>query len=137
MPRVREIMEKNVASVAPSASIMEVAQRMREGGIGAVIVCENGKLRGVVTEERIISGIVASARNPKHEDAASLMCNDIPQVPPGADIVDAAKMMASHGVRLVPVVQNRKYLGMLTVEDLFKESPTLAVMVMTHSIHKG
>jgi CBS domain-containing protein len=131
MPKVSEIMRKHIASVAPSASVTEVAQKMRDYETGAVAVCDNGKLRGIITERNIVLRVVANNRNPSKEQAASLVFADWPKIPPGADIAEAAKVMASHGVQTLPVVQNGKLLGILTLDDLIRETPALAVMVMT------
>ena len=130
MSTVRDVMKQNVATVSPSATIKEVAQIMRDSAIGVVPVCENGKLRGVITKENMINRIIAGSSKSKYRSAASLMSNDIPKISLGTNIVEAAKVMARRGVHYMPVVQNGKLLGMLTIEDILRESPALAVMIM-------
>ncbi|MBM3131487.1 MAG: CBS domain-containing protein [Chloroflexi bacterium] len=131
MAKVEDIMTSNVASVVPSAPIVEVALKMRESGLGMMPVCENGKLRGMISERSIISNVVAFARNPKREHARTLMYNGGPRIQPGCDIVEAAKLMAIHHVHCLPVVQNGGQLaGLLTLNDIIKENPMLASMVL-------
>ncbi len=122
MTKVEDIMTSNISSVTPSTPILEVARKMRDSGSSTIPVCENGKLRGLITEKSIVAKIVAAGQNPKREQAASLMVNGIPKIPYGCDAVEAAKIMANHGVRYLPVVQNGgKLAGMLTLDDLVKE----------------
>ena len=137
MVKVKEIMERNIASVCPSASVTEAARKMRDSQTGTVIVCENGKLRGIVTEERIISEIVAGDRNARRESVGSLMLNQLPKTTPGTEIAEAAKLMAIHGVQMLPVVHNGKLKGILTLDDLIDESPALAFMVFSKSTANG
>lgn len=134
MARVEEIMLRNVASVSPSAPIIEVAQKMRDCGIGTIPVCENGKLRGMITERSIVSKTVAYAHNPKRERAKSLMSNNGPKISLGSSTTDAAKIMATHRVCCLPVVHNGgKFVGLLTLNNLVNESPALASMVLARA----
>ncbi|MFO8010919.1 MAG: CBS domain-containing protein [Dehalococcoidia bacterium] len=130
MKRVEEVMERNPVTVCPSASIIEVARRMKEHNLQMILVCENNKLRGVITEGDIISGIVASARNPRRQEAKSLMQYDGPKISPGDDLLSAAKLMARHGTHYLPVVQNGKMKGLLTLDHLVNESLAAASLVL-------
>jgi CBS domain-containing protein len=137
MPRVEQIMKNNITTVTPAAPIVEVAQKMKDYGQSTIPVCENGKLRGIITESTIVSRIVASAQNPKREYARSLMTNGIPKVSLGCDIVEAAKIMAKNRVHYLPVVQNGgKLMGILTLDDLAKENIALASMVLARTDEK-
>jgi len=134
MAKVEEIMANGCCFVAPSTPITEVAKKMRDSGMSAIPVCEKGILRGLITDRSIISKIVASGNSPKRERAGALMTNEGPRIPCGCDAVEAAKIMANHGVRYLPVVQNGgKLVGMLTLDDLIKESMVLATMVLATS----
>jgi len=138
MAKVEEVMTKNITPVSPSTPILEVAQKMRDSGLGTIPVCENGKLRGLITEKNIVTRVVASGQNPKRERASSLMVNGGPKVPLGFDVVDAAKVMASHGMYYLPVVQSGgKFAGILTLGDLVKESMVLASMVLATTEMNG
>ena len=138
MAKVEDIMTNNFSPVTPTTSIFEVAQKMRDTGLGTMPVCENGKLRGLVTEESIVTKIVASGQSPKQEHAESLMISGGPKIPYGSDAVEAAKIMANHGVRYLPVIRNGgKLVGMLTLDDLVKESMVLATMVLATSKGNG
>ena len=131
MTKVEHVMSSTITSVSPSSPIIEVAQKMRDFGISTMPVCENGKFRGIITDSSIVSKVVASAHNPKREHARSLMINGMPKVSIGCDIAEAAKIMARNQVQYLPVVHNGgKFVGLLTLDDLVKESLALASMVL-------
>ena len=131
MSKVSEVMQKDVFSVTPTTSIVDVARKMRNYKAEIITVCENGKYKGIVSREDIISCIAAANHSPKQKSAGTLMHNGVPKISPGTDIIDAAKIMAKHESQHMPVVQNGKLLGILTLDNLLYESPALAVIVMT------
>ena len=137
MTTVAEILGPNRLCVSPSTLISEVARKMRDYGLELIAVCESGKFRGVVTEKEIISRIVVSAQDPKRKHVESLMINDIPKVSPGAEVMEAAKIMASHRITYLPVVQNGRFFGILTLNNLAKGSLAAAAVVLSHWAETG
>ena len=133
MKKVQEIMDSNPITVSPSATVIEVARKMTKHKLAMIPVCENGKLRGVISEGDIISNIGASSQNPKRREARSLMHNDLPKVSPGVDTFSAAKLMARHQVHYLPVVQNGKFKGILTLDHLVGDSLATASLVLDHT----
>lgn len=133
MWKARDIMVKNVVAVPPSTPIIEVAQRMSRSGMGVICICHNGKFRGVITERDLVAGTVASARNPKREHASSLVNNHYPMISPGAELLEAAKVMVDSAAQVLPVVQNGRLLGLLTLDRLIRESPAVAAMVLCNN----
>ena len=134
MARVLEIMKRDVPSISPSASIVEAAQKFRDCGIEILPVCENGKLRGIITERDIVIGIVATASDPLIEPARLVMNNHQPVISPGDDIMQAAKVMVNHGVRVVVVAKNAELLGLLTLDDIAQESLAIAALVFSKTL---
>ncbi len=131
MLKVRDCMTAEFVSVPPSTPVIEVAHQMKISGTGFIPVCDNGKFCGLITEREIVTGIVAAAIDPVSEPARSVMNSYCPAISPGKDIIQAAKVMADHGIRVLPVVQSRRLLGLLTLENLICENLTLAAMVLT------
>ena len=134
MAKVEDVITNKVSPVSPSTSITEVAKKMRDSRQSIVPVCENEKLRGIISEKDIIYNIVASGQSAKKECAGKLMTNGSPKVSYGCDVVEAAKIMANNGMNYLPVVQNGgKFVGILTLNDLIQESIVLASMVLATS----
>jgi CBS domain-containing protein len=128
MLKVRDVIAKEFVSVPRSAPIGEVARKMKDLKTGAVPVCDNGKLRGIITERDIVTGVADIASNLSNLPTRLLMNNHHPIISPGEDILQAAKVMVNNGVRVLPVAQNGKFLGLLTLDDLARESMALAAM---------
>ena len=95
-----------------------------------------------IMEDTIIASVAMNTHNNKKQSAKALMQNNTPKISPGIDIIEATKIMANHNVQNIPVVQNGQLLGVLTLKDLFNESPALTVMVIAKGTtnnhhHKG
>jgi CBS domain-containing protein len=133
MWNAKDIMVKDVVAVPPSTPIIEVAQRMSKSRMGVICICHNGKFRGVITERDLVAGIVASARNPKREHAGSLVNNHYPMISPGTELLEAAKAMVDSAAQILPVVQNGRLLGLLTLDRLIRESPAVAAIVLCNN----
>jgi len=132
VPKVKDIMTDEVVSVAPFTPVIDVAQKILTSRQWVIPVCDNHELKGVITERDLVVSIVATARDPVRVYAGSLMNNHLPTISPGEDIWFAAKLMAENAVRVMPVVDNGKLVGMLTLDNLARESRALAALV----IHK-
>ena len=134
MTTVKEVMMSEVTSVTLSTPVVEVAQRMKMSSTSTIPVCENGKFRGIITERDIVIGIVATGRDPGATPASSVMSKDLPTISPNDDLWKAVNVMADKGIKVLPVVQDGKLVGLLSLVDLTKKSPALAAMVFSRSI---
>lgn len=128
MLKVKDVMTSEVISVGPSAPVIEVARQMLASRQWVIPVCDNSKFRGVITERDVV-GIIATGCDPVTEPASSVMSNHPSIMSPGADIMEAVKVMLNNGAWVLPVVRNGKLLGLLTLDDLARESLTLATVL--------
>jgi len=129
MAKVRDIMNTEAIFVPPSAPIIEVAHQMKIRGTGVIPVCDQGKFRGLITERHIVTEIVANAIDPVVESAGSVMSKHQPVISPDEDIMKAAELMINNNVQVLAVTQNGELLGLLTLEDMARESLALAALV--------
>ena len=107
--RVSELMSRVTVTVAPEDSAACAARLMDRHSVGALPVCgQDGRLRGIVTE----------GREPEHTPVKALMSRHVLSVPPGADLREAALHMAQGQVRRLPVAENGRLRGMLSLADL-------------------
>ncbi|MFH1650717.1 MAG: CBS domain-containing protein [Chloroflexota bacterium] len=134
MTTVKGVMMTEVTSVTLSTSAIEVAQWMKTSGSSMIPVCENGKLRGISTERDIAVNVVSTSRNPGTTSASSVMSKDCPTVSPSEDIWHAINVMADRDIKVMPVVQDSKLVGLLSLDDLTRKSPALAAMVFSRSV---
>ncbi|AIO68838.1 CBS domain-containing protein [Burkholderia oklahomensis] len=118
MHRINEIMSLDVVHVAPSDSIRHAAELMARFDIGALPVCEDNRLIGMVTDRDLVVRAVSAGKTPdtKVREVASgtiEWCFDDDQID------DVQKFMADAQLRRMPVVDHDKRLvGMLSIGDL-------------------
>ena len=137
MTKVGNLMKQDFPMVKPSDSITAVARKMKKYQAETAVVCSDSKqLIGIITQETIIATIVANNRDSKRESAISVMTNHTPKVSLAADVTEAAKTMATHSTNVTLVVEHGKILGIITLDDLIRESPALGIMVMAKRIEK-
>ena len=116
---VARIMVWPVATVPGEASLLEVAESLAADGIGAVCVLENGHLAGVVSERDVVTHLAQGA-NPEHVTAADVMATDLVTAHPDDRILDIARRMADAQVRHLPVIEEGKVAGFLSIRDIFE-----------------
>jgi CBS domain-containing protein len=115
---VARIMVWPVATVPGEASLREVAESLAADGIGAVGVVENGHLAGVVSERDVVSHLAQGA-NPEHVTAAEMMTTDLVTAHQDDPILDTARRMVEAEVRHLPVVDEEKIAGFVSMRDIF------------------
>ena len=130
MTKVGDIMNTDVKCVSPSTPVIEVAHQMRISKRGAIPVCNHLKFWGAITERDIVN-VVATAGDPVTLPAGSLIKKQQPFISPSADLMEAAEKMAGSGIRVLPVVQDGKLVGLFTLEDLARQNLALAAMVFS------
>ncbi len=119
--KVRDIMTNQVISVAPGESVDVAARTLTHYNIGALPVCgTDGKLCGLVTDRDLVTRCLASGRTPAQTTVREVMSREVRVAQPDMDAAVAAHLMGSRQVRRLPVVENGKLCGMLSLADLAK-----------------
>ncbi|GEB31543.1 MULTISPECIES: CBS domain-containing protein [Brevibacillus] len=115
---LREIMTKDVATVTLKDNVYEVACKMRDWNVGVIpVVDEKNDVIGVITDRDIVIRGLAE----KHEGSTAtevVMTKDIVLGQPGMTVDEAAKIMAEHQIRRLPVVENGKLVGIVAIADM-------------------
>lgn len=119
---VRDVMTADLVTVEPKTSVQTVARMMRDENIGAVLVTEGERLRGLVSDRDLVVRAVAEGGDPDRTTVAQACSDDLVTVGPDDDLVEAVKVMREHSVRRVPVVdQERHPVGIVSIGDLAME----------------
>jgi CBS domain-containing protein len=121
MQKVSELMTREPATMPPSASVVEAAQRMRDMNIGAVVVTDGQNLRGIVTDRDIVVRAVAQGDSIGQRSLDSVCSGSVMTVSPDDDADRAVNMMREKSVRRVPVVSGGQVVGVLSLGDLAME----------------
>lgn len=118
MATVGDAMNAQVLTVDPTASIGEAAEKMIEGGSGAIVVLEDGvRIIGICTERDIMRAVAQRARAAEAR-VRQWMTPDVVTIEPETPIEDARKIMLEHNFRHLPVVRDGRPLGIVSLRRL-------------------
>lgn len=110
-----------VITVHPEATLLEAARLMLTRHVGSVIVVEEHRPIGVITDRDIVMKVVAAERDPKVVQAREIMTANPALVNINYDLLDATRIMRDRGLRRLPVVdENRHLLGIVTLDDVLR-----------------
>ena len=116
---VRDLMNANIVTITPMESVALAARLLSRYDLGVLPVCQNdGRLRGIVTDRDLVLRCLAPGENPEQLPIGEIMTRSCTWITPGANVTEAAAVMASAQVRRLPVVENHKVVGMLSLGDL-------------------
>ena len=130
---VSEVMSFPVITATKDATVYDIANIMKEKNIGAVVIVEGNEPVGIVTERDIVKRVVSKNLKPKDVLAEEVMSKKIVTISQNASITEAAKIMATHGVKRLPVVENGELVGIITQSDIVKVSPELLEIVAEYA----
>ena len=127
--QVSEIMDKNPVILDLSTSIIEVAKVMRDSGISSVLVSdpESGTIKGIVTERDILYRVVAEAKGIFKVSISKIMSSPLVSIGKKTSCVDAIMIMRKKGLRRLPVVDDGKTVGMVTLMSLVGNVPIRSI----------
>ena len=115
---IRDIIQTQQPVTAPgSMFVREAAQLMKQRRIGAMMVVEQGFLVGIFTERDALNRVVAEGRDASVTTLAEIMTSNPRTVSPNASFTSAMEMMHEGRFRHVPVVENGRPVGMISVRD--------------------
>jgi CBS domain-containing protein len=115
---VRDVMAESPWHVEPSDSVEDAAKRMRDEDVGALLVVEDEELKGIVTDRDIVVKAVAEGDKPGKAKIEDVCTADTTTVEADASIDDAIKAMREADVRRLPVVEDGKPIGIVSLGDL-------------------
>ena len=118
MPVAREHMSRDLLTVGPGDPLGEVAQRMVDRDVGAVIVMEGEALAGILTERDVLRAVAAGIQD--ETIVSDWMTRDPETMAPDDTTQHAAVLMIHGGFRHLPLVEGDDVVGMLSIRDLMR-----------------
>ena len=114
---VKEIMSKRLVAVSPNDTISGAAELMQRHDIGTVLVCDSDGLRGVVTDRDIVVRCVSAGKN-TNSKVSDIMTSSPVSISPESTSLEAARLMAQEQVRRLPVVDDDRVVGIVSLGDM-------------------
>jgi CBS domain-containing protein len=118
---VREAMTAEPICLSKETTIIEAAKRMREYNIGDVLITDQGRIWGVLTDRDIVVRALAEGRDPHATIIETIASPHVVMVSPDDAITHAIELMREHAIRRLPVVQDGRPVGILSIGDLALE----------------
>ncbi len=112
-----QLIKSQIIHLAPSASVREAAQLMSENHIGALLVMDEGRPAGIFTERDALDRILAEGRDPDSTRLSEVMTRDLVTLGPQSEATQALHLMGEVGFRHLPVVENDKVYGIISLRD--------------------
>jgi CBS domain-containing protein len=123
--QVKEIMNKEVQKATVGMSVTDAAAMMSEKDVDYLLVVKEAKLAGIVTEDDIIKKVVGKGRHPQETTVGEIMVNKVVHIGPEKTLEDAAEMMTENNIKKLPVVENKKLLGIVTAHEMVAAEPKM------------
>jgi CBS domain-containing protein len=118
--KIKEIMTTDVRTISANDSISEAANIMKQLDVGSVPVVDNNLLVGIITDRDLVLRGLAMGKNAQ-ESVSTIMSKDITTVTPDEDVHKAADIMASKQIRRLPIVENDRLVGIVSIGDMAVE----------------
>jgi len=138
--QVRDATNKKVVVATKDISVKEAARIMAKFKIGSLIIIEKQKMKGVInyglgveaenivgiiTESDIIRKIVATGLDPVNVKLEEVMTKNVKTIDSSKDIEEACQMMTENKIKRLPVIENKRLVGIITTTDIIAVEPKL------------
>ncbi|WP_030717424.1 CBS domain-containing protein [Streptomyces sp. NRRL F-2580] len=121
MTTAGEIMHRGAQWIPATETLDRAAQLMSELNVGALPISDSEeRLCGILTDRDIVVGCVAKGRDPSKITAGDMAQGTPRWIDAGADVSEVLEEMQSHQIRRLPVISNKKLVGMISEADLAK-----------------
>lgn len=119
MARISQILsDRELYHVEPSQTVLDVAAKMAELRVGAILVLEDGALRGIFSERDLLRRVLVDGRDPRTVTVAQVMTASPATVDESATADEAMEIMHQHGCRHLPVMRNGRVVQLVSMRDL-------------------
>ncbi len=120
--KINKLMQKELVTCSPSATVHDVAAKMKKNKVGSILVVEDGgKLKGIVTDRDICLNVAADSKDPQTTYVNDVMTANPVTIDFDVDVESALKIMSKENIRRLPVTQEGRLVGLLSSADVAVE----------------
>lgn len=123
MKKVKDILTKKgavVISISSGAKIIEALQLMLDNNVGSVVIMDQGKYRGILTERDYARKVILLNKNSSDTVVSEIMSTDLPGVELGSSVEVCMILMSENNIRYLPVIEKGELIGIISSNDLIK-----------------
>ena len=128
------ISRKGRASVAvsPDTTVTEALQIMADQNIGSVVVMEGEEYKGIMTERDYSRKVILKGKHSTSTKVSEIMSTDLPVVKPNDTVDFCMQVMTERNIRYMPVFENNKLTGIISMSDIVKETIIMQKETINH-----
>lgn len=119
--RVKKLLDKkghDVYTISPDATVIEALRLMAEKEIGALVVIEDGKMVGILSERDYARKIILKGKSSKDTPVRDIMTSEVIYTGPDKKVRKCLSLMTKHHFRHMPVLDQGQVIGILSIEDV-------------------
>ena len=134
MQTVREVLSRKgpeIRTIGPGETVFEAIRLMDEYHVGALMVLEDGKLVGIITERDYARKIILKGRESKRTPVSEIMSHRVTHVSPDDTVEHCVQVMTDRHIRHLPVMEGHKLVGVLSMRDLLTSRAAMNEFVMS------
>jgi len=120
---VGDVMTLEVITEDEDAPVTKLSKDMELSGIGSVVITKEGKPVGIVTDRDIAIKVIMKDRKPSKIKAKEIMSTPLVSIEPGVSLEGACKLLAENDIRRLPVVEDNKLVGIISVRNVLTRNP--------------
>ena len=125
MRKVSDILRRkgnHVTCIAPGTTVIEALRIMAEQNIGSLVVMENDSFKGIMTERDYSRKVILKGRHSSDTPAGEIMTSDFPHITQNDSVEFCMQLMSDRHIRYLPVIENGKLSGIVSINDLVTET---------------
>jgi CBS domain-containing protein len=135
MNRINNILSRKghkAISVAPDTSVIDALKVMAENNIGSVVVMQDGKFMGIITERDYSRKVILKGKNSTDTKVNEIMTSEFPDLKPSDTVEHCMELMTQTNIRYLPVFENKKLTGIISISDVVKETIVVQQETIAH-----
>ncbi|MDQ5767028.1 CBS domain-containing protein [Thiothrix subterranea] len=124
MKTVSDILAKKgteILSISPTVTVIDAVKAMAQQKVGALLVLEAGKLKGIVSEQDYTRKVILTCLNAEHMLVQDIMTRQVVVTRPDQPVQEVMAIMTERRIRHLPVMHNGELVGLVSIGDLVKE----------------
>lgn len=123
--KVGDLMTRDFVSCSPETDAIVAIKKMCKNRVGSVVVKENNKLVGIMTERDVLVALTKRKNLEKVKVKEIMTSKKLVTISPRRDVYDAVILMKKKEIRRLPVIEKGKIIGLITIRDIIKTIPSL------------
>jgi CBS domain-containing protein len=118
--KVKDVMVGEVVTIEANVTVREAVRLMNDHEIGCLVVVQDGEPTGIVTERDMLKRVLVATRDPRAIEVREVMSKPLLSMEPEKEIEEAVKLMFKHKIKKLPVIENGRLVGLVTLTDLIR-----------------